>query len=319
MALTMVGILAGCGLRLETPPPSPLTPDVLESARQRATADAVGLEVLAAAPAGDPAGDPADPVLSTRRTIAAHAREHVTQLGGTYRSGLEPTTSPSSAPTPVVTPGAVPAAATPEVLVDRLEEAAASARADASSVPDGPFARLLASVAAERLLAARALAAAAGIEGPALPQVVAPDAVPGGLAPSALSELVAAEDAAGYGYEVVAAKLSGAARAAAVDRALVHRTRAEQWAELAEIARTGFDPRRTVYAVPPGLEDPAAAAALARSMEQSLAATYASLVASADPELRSGLVDALAESSAAAVAWGAPVPAFPGLPERAAP
>lgn len=310
--VALAGLLAGCGLRLETPPPAALTPGINEAARQRASADALGLEILAAAPGSDPA----DPTTAIRSTIVAQSGEHFDQLGGADRSGLA--TTPTSDPSPLVTTAADPALATPDAVVAQLVRAATNARTDATTVPDGPLARLLASVSAARLLLARQLAAAGGSPpAPELPDVAVPESVPAGLAPSALSALVAGEDEAGFGFEVIAAKLSDAARTRALDRAAVHRARAQAWARLAEIAGTGLDPRRTAYALPAGLDEPAVATTLAQSLEQSLAASFASLVADAEPESRAVFVDALADAAAQAVAWGAPVAAFPGLPERA--
>lgn len=306
--VALAGLLAGCGLRLETPPPAPPTPGVSELARQRTIADAIKLEVLAAAPGGDPA----DPVTVIRSTVVAQAGEHLAQLG-VNPAGLA-TPRPTSDPSPVPT-AAKPAATTPDVVA-QLVQAATTARTDAAAVPDGPLARLLASVSVARLLLARSLAAASGAPAPELPAVTVPGSVPAGAAPSALSALVLGEDEAGYGFEVIAAKLSDAARSSALDRATVHRARADQWASLAQIARTRLDPRRAAYALPAGLDDPAAATALAQSLELSLAASYASLVTDAEPGSRPVLVDALTEASAQAGAWGAPPAAFPGLPER---
>ena len=309
--VALVGLLAGCGLRLETPPPDSLTPDVNEVARQRASADAVGIEVLA----GASGGDPADATTAIRSTVTAAAGEHLDHLGGIYRSGLA-TPTPSEGSSPAVTGTGDPAAASTDAVLAQLALTAANARADALVVPDGALARLLASVSAARFLLARQLAVAAGLPAPDVPAVTAGATPPAGVAPSAISALVAGEDEAGYGFEVIAAKLADAARASALARAAVHRARAEHWATLAEISRTDLDPRRTAYALPAGLDDPAVATALAQTMEQSLAASYASLVADAEPASRAGLIDAIAEATAQAAAWGAPIPPFPGLPER---
>ncbi|RYV52417.1 ferritin-like domain-containing protein [Pengzhenrongella frigida] len=317
--LTLVGLVAGCGLRLETPAPTAPSPDSSESARQRASADSVGLMVLA----GAPGADPADPVTAIRAAVVTQATEHLDQLGpgdsSTAEPTAEPTADPSSADPSSAVPGTVdPVGTTPAAVVTQLTQAAASARADAASIPDGPLARLLGSVATARLLLARQLAAATAIEGPAVPEVSTPTSAPTGPGLSALSDLVAGEDQAGYGYEVIAAKLSDAARTDASDRAAVHRARADQWATLLEIAGTGLDPRRSAYALPAGLDDPAAAVAQAQTLELSLAATYAALLTATDAESRAVLLDGLTEATATAVAWGAPVPSFPGLPERTA-
>ena len=320
-AVALAGIVAGCGLRFETPAQVAPTPGANEIARQRASADSLGLAVLADAPAADPA----DPLTPVRAAVVAQARAHLEQLGAgdsTPTADTSPPGEPSPAessavgPSPVVPPTAAPTGAAPDVVVAQLALAAGSARADAASVPDGPLARLLGSVSTARLLAARQLAGAAALEPPALPPAAVPATAPAGPSPSALRAVVAAEDEAGYGYEVIAAKLSGGARTSALDRAAVHRTRADGWAALLSIAHTGLDPRRSAYALPAGLDDPAVATALAQTLELSLASTYASLVADAEPASRAGLLDALTDAAATAVACGAPVPSFPGLPER---
>lgn len=315
--LALVGLVTGCGLRLETPPVQAPIPGANEIARQRASADSLGLAVLAA-PA-DPA-DPADPVTALRAQVVTQAEAHLDQLGpaASTGTGADGPAAPTPTATTSPTEAAPPATAPVDAVVAQLVLAGSSARADAASVPDGELARLLASVSTARLLMARELAGAAGVEVPALPEVTAPTAVPAGPTPSALSALVAGEDEAGYGDEVIAAQLSGAARTTALDRATMHRDRGEQWARLAEIATPGLDPRRAAYALPTGLADPAVATALAQTLELSLATSYASLLADADPDSRASLADAVTEATAAAIAWGAPVPTFPGLPERAA-
>ncbi|MGV8968142.1 MAG: DUF4439 domain-containing protein [Cellulomonas sp.] len=310
--LALVGLMTGCGVRFETPPVVAPSPDANEIARQRTSADALVLTVLAA----PSATDPADPVAALRTQVVAQADAHLDQLGPAVAPTERPGTPSPATPTESAAPTA-PATAPVDAVIAQLVLAAASARADAASVPDGELARLLASVSTARLLVARQLAGAAGLDVPPLPEATAPTTVPAGPAPSALSALVAGEDEAGYGDEVIAAQLAGAARTTALDRAAVHRERAEQWARLAQIATPGLDPRRAAYALPTGLADPAVATTLAQTIELSLATSYASLLADADPASRAVLADALTEATAAAVSWGAPVPAFPGLPERA--
>lgn len=310
--LTLLGLVAGCGLRFETPAPLAPTPDSVESARQRASADALGLMVLATAPDADPT----DPVTALRAAVVMQATEHLDQLGPGDGSGA-PTDEPTATASPAV-PDAEPTGTAPAVVVAQLADAAANARTDAATIPDGPLARLLGAISSARLLLARELAAATAVEAPELPGVGVPATAPTGAGPSALRDLVAGEDEAGYGFEVIAAKLADTARSNALDRAVVHRTRADQWAELLEISGTGLDPRRSAYALPGGLDDPAVAVGLAQQLELSLATTYASLVAETEPESRTAMLDALTETTATAVAWGAPVPSFPGLPERTA-
>ena len=303
----VLALVAGCGVRLETPPPEPLVPDVNEQARQRASADAATLAALAEVPPAAPDAAP-DPVADARAAVVAEASTHLDLLGGLYTGEPGGEDRDARPQTPAATPEPEPTTATPDAVLALLTESAATARADADTVTDGPLARLLGSVSVSRLLSASRLAAAAGL---------APPAVPEGIPAVDLAALVTAEDAAGYGLEVVAAKGSGDLRTRAHERAATHRSRAQGWADLAGIDGTGLDPRRVAYALPPGLEDPATAAGLAGSLETTLAGHYASLVAGAPPGARAALVDAVAEASAQASSWGAPLPALPGLPERA--
>ncbi|WP_298459613.1 DUF4439 domain-containing protein [uncultured Cellulomonas sp.] len=341
LLVLVLALVSGCGLRLETPPPAAPTPDAREAARQRASADAVAIDVLAAAgaPAGDPAAaPPSDPageaVAAARAAAASDAQVHLDALGaldqpegattgddadpgaGSDAAATDGTTDGTPPAPDAVTPAPEPTAAAPEVLANRLTEAAATARADAATIGDGPLARLLGSIAVNRLLSAARLADAAGLKAPPVPAVVLPESVPDGVGAADLEALIASEDAAGYALEVVAAKHDGDLRSRAGDRAAVHRDRAQTWAELADVDGTGLDPRRVAYALPDGLDDAATAADLAQSLETALADHYAGLVAAAGPDARVAFVDAVAEATAQAVAWGAPLPALPGLPER---
>jgi hypothetical protein len=206
----------------------------------------------------------------------------------------------------------------PEAVVAGLTEAAAAARTDLAVVTDAGLARLLASLSVSRLLSASRLATAAGLTPPAVPDVVVPAAAPDGVAGRDLATLVAAEDAAGYALEVIAAKHTDDLRARAGARAVVHRARAQAWAEAGGIAGTGLDPRRVAYALPGGLEDPAAATALVAGLQTTLASDYLALVAGVAPADRAALAAAAAEATGQALAWGAPLPALPGMPDVAA-
>ena len=346
LALVVAVTATGCGLRLQTPPPAPLVPDEVEVVRQRATADAVTLDVLATSAAGD----------TTDATVAALlgrvtevGEQHLAALGGIYEAmpeaaaGTAPgvaapdvpapdeTVPDDSAPDAAPTPGpslspVQEAAVDPSAVVALLVETAASAQADATTVPDGPLARLLASVATARVLMADALRSAAGLplDGPD-PALTAPfevpDAIPG-LSATALVTLVQSEDAVGMAWEVAAARSADDPRAYAEQRAEQHRERAQDWAELGAVQGTGLDPRRSSYALPAALTataaDPAAATAALAELEDELAQSYASLVAAADPNGRSALVDALQDASRASTRLTGVIPAFPGLPEHAA-
>lgn len=209
-------------------------------------------------------------------------------------------------------------------VVDLLVETATRAQDDAAVVPDGPLARLLASVATARVLLADALGTAAGAVPDGLdPAVTAPFEVPQtspGVTPTALVTLVQSEDATGMAWEVVAARSSDGARADAEVRAAQHRQRAQDWAELGSVHGTGLDPRRSSYALPAALTqvdaEPAAVTAALATLESGLAQSYATLVVTAEASGRSALIDGLRDAARAATRLTGTVPAFPGLPER---
>lgn len=310
--------LAGCGLRLETPPPAALTPDAVELVRSATVDDALTLAATAEAitAARAQAGTPEDALTPVLVDVAAFSTRHAEQLGGVYDSGLDAT--PGATPTPTATaPAATPE---PAEVATLLADAAGSARAAAVAVEDGDLARLLASVAVARSSLLTRVSAAIGVP---VPTSTEPAPEPGSSVepgvvrdPATYSGLVVAEDEVGYAYEVMAAQLTDDARERARAAAARHRERGEVWARVCGVDGTSIDPRRTAYAVPTGLEDPAVALELARTLEVRLTAGYASVVALAAPEERAEVVSALATSDAEATAWGAPPVAFPGLPEQ---
>ncbi|WP_066582044.1 DUF4439 domain-containing protein [Cellulomonas timonensis] len=311
--LAVAMLLTGCDLRLETPAPQAPQPDAAELARSRTVDDSAMLAEHARLAALGPAADD-DAIAQVLGSVAAFSDLHGEQLGGVYVSGLDadgtlPETA-SSAP-PIVLPG--------EVLA-LLGVTALTARSDADSAASGALARLLASVSAARADLAVRLAAALGVDAPTgVAPTFDPAPTPGAVDLPVLSALVLAEDEAGYAFEVIAAKLADAQRADAQGRAAQHRARAQVWADASGLVSSGSDPRRTAYALPAGLDDPAVAVELARAIEASLAAGYANLVAEAAAGTRASAVDALRQATADAAAWGAEPAAFPGLPEQAAP
>lgn len=340
-ALALTGVLAltsaACDLRLETPTPTEPTRTAAELLRSRAVDDALTLEQAARTARATAAGTAAAvaPVLDD---VVAFSAAHVAALGGVYSSGLHP--SPSSTPTA----DATGPTSTPADVLAVLASSAADALGTADSVPDGGMARLLAAIGTARAQLAVRLATALGAPPPAVaPRSPAPaptattttaaasarpagrpssstasHATPG-LSPEDLDALTVVEDQAGYGLEVVAAKLDGAGRARALAAAREHRAAAEAWAVQAGTAATPRDPRRAAYALPSGLRDPATATALARRLEDAVARTDAAMVAAASPGSRGTLIANLRTAADAAVSWGgAPVP-LPGMPQQTAP
>ena len=303
--------VAGCGLRLETPPPTEPVPDAQETLRRSAVDGALLVGDLAEVAGATSSGlDPT--ALATLTETGTFADRHVTQLGGVYDSGLpepEPTASATDEPT-------TPTAATPAEVLDALAASSASMREGIDQTDDGPFARLLTSIVSSQDASARQLAAMTGTPLPeslVLPTgLLVPETTPSGLTATDLATIIEAEDAAGYAFEVRAALSDGDVRAAALDRAVLHRARAEAWAQAAGTAGGAQDPRRVAYSVPADVPT----AELAVQLESSLAESYAALTAEAGTGTRLPLADLSTEASLAAVAWGAPLGAFPGLPEQ---
>lgn len=322
--LLALALLAACGLRTETPPPAAPSPDATEQVRARTVADAQSLAQAARALSSTPAGR-AKPVAAVLADVASFSDQHAAQAGGTYVSGLPGSTaSPTASTSPAV----------PDVhaLLARLAAAGTTALTDADQVDDGGLARLVASIGTSRAELTTRLAKAAGLPAPAVAPATSPTATPQATPPvspaaspapsptavpaQALDALALAHDQAGYGFEVIAAKLSGDRRTAARAAAASHRSESERWARASGSDGTAQDPRRASYALPSGLDDPSAAVALGRTLETAVADAYANAVAEASAGERRPFLDGLRAATTAAGTWGAtPVP-FPGLPEQ---
>jgi hypothetical protein len=133
---------------------------------------------------------------------------------------------------------------------------------------------------------------------------------------TATAAALSAEYAAAYGYGVVGAHCSGAARVRATRALAWHR--AQQSPLRAALTRAGvaLPAPQPAYELPFAVTDPAAALRLATVLEQGVAATYADLVAASEGGDRQTAALALAACAVRAAQWrGYSVP-FPGLPER---
>ncbi|MFD6178887.1 MULTISPECIES: DUF4439 domain-containing protein [unclassified Isoptericola] len=341
-ALVLVGVLAGCGVRLEAPPAAEPVPDAHEVVRRTAVSDALLVADGAEVALEDVPTDRKHLVDELTR-IVADSRAQAEALGGEYDSGLatgEPTGSQSSTWDK----------ADPADVVKALEDAAARSRTAAGTTTDGPLARLVASVGAAQTVSAQRLAALARVDGPdvVVPEIPAPtgsgraaeDAsaspspsgskdgetaeeeerdrdgtVPEGLTAHDLSTLVVSEDATRYALQLRAAIGSGDRRARLLERVTQHAERADGWAAVAGTQATKQDPRRAAYTVPrvADLGDKG----LVLDLENDLATDYATLVGTTTAGTRGVLVDLLVDSAVTLDDWGAePVP-FPGLPEQA--
>jgi len=292
-------VLSGCGVRLESDPPAPLTPTADERVRAATVADVVAVRDLATrALAAD--GGSTGATGARLRAVVEHAGTQLAALGGVY-AGPAPTTTP----TPTGTPGTT-TPPTARGVATRLSSASAAARSRLADAPDAHLARLVAQVSTAQALDARALAAAAHVTVPAsrAVRVAVPATLPAGAHASTAATVVENEDAAGYLLEVVAARSHGEARSAAAARAAAHRTRAQDWADAAGIAGADGDPRRTAYALP--------GKAVARTVESRLVTSYAALLDSLEPKGRAAVADLLTDAARAAVDAGAPITALPG-------
>ncbi|MFH6690616.1 hypothetical protein QVL82_17540, partial [Cellulosimicrobium funkei] len=174
------GVLAaGCGVRLDTPPPTEPSPDTVEVLRSGAVDDALAVAALVA----DVTHRVTDPAaLAVLGEAATFAEQHVDALGGVYDSGLEDPAEPeddvageagTDAPgTGTAAPGTdgttsdpgttgtsteastdtagtpAPGTATTDDVVTALVGAAERTGAAADASPVARLARLLASVAA---------------------------------------------------------------------------------------------------------------------------------------------------------------------------
>lgn len=337
--------LAGCGVRWETDAPSEPVPDAAESARRTAVDDA--LDLAAAARAAATGADAATAEVLALVDGAATAQADA--LGGVYDSGLP-------APTPTPTATATPVAADPGTVLAQLGAGTSQARADAIGAADPGLARLLASVAASRAQLAARLAGALGTEPPAVDTALAAtDWTSGGAAdgsgsgdgsaaqspaatPSAtaaptepadaqgddldrttLLTLALAEDQAGFGFEVAAARLDDAERERARAQAAAHRAAATAWALAGDVAGTTDDPRRVSYALGADVSTPDAVRTFCAGLLTDLATSYAdaALATTAGSADRAATVDALRENAVAALAWQGtptPLPALPATP-----
>ncbi|MBT0995742.1 DUF4439 domain-containing protein [Cellulomonas sp. DKR-3] len=309
VATAVALVVAGCGLRLETPPPAEPTPDAVEQVRARTVDDALALTDAATSAAATADGSSDDALHTLLEQVATISTEQADALGGVYESGLEPTASPA----PTSAGSAVEA--TPDEVLALLGSTSTTALADADDVADGPLARLVGSVAVSRADLADRLAARLGADSPAPPAADAqevPDEVPTPVA----APLARAHDEAGFTFELVAARRSDDDRDRSLTAAARDRVLGARWAASAALTDTAQDPRLAAYALPAGLDDDALLERLALSVRTGLADAYAAAVAEVPAGGRAPYLDGLRRSVADARPWGAAPSAFPGLPEQ---
>lgn len=145
---------------------------------------------------------------------------------------------------------------------------------------------------------------------------------------SALQGCLAAEHAALFGYGVVGGRLNALLASAPPDRArqaaadvaaaseayAEHRARRDRLAALIEAADATPVAAHAVYRTPVTATT-AGCHRFARRLENRCAAVYSLAVSQTEGSARRLLASALIACARREVGWGAPVEAFPGLPE----
>ncbi|WP_157732485.1 DUF4439 domain-containing protein [Cellulomonas sp. PSBB021] len=143
--------------------------------------------------------------------------------------------------------------------------------------------------------------------------------MPAEVPPVVGGPLARAHDEAGFALEVVAARGAKDARPTVLAQARAQRTRAEQWAAAAGISGTPDETRLAQYALPADLDAPAALAALVRGVHAGIGQAAAAALAQVPAGAREPYLDELRVAVERARAAGAPVQAFPGVPEQTDP
>lgn len=324
-ALAVVALLglAGCGVRLETPPPDLPSPDAAEVARQGAVERSESL-AAGAAEAARSTADAAVAELLSR--VSADGLAQAEELGGLWVPPAWAT--PTATPGATTTPGPAAATATPGDVLAALAAAAESACADAVAAGPGDLATLLASVCLSQDAAAADLSAALGSPPPASPTVLTDrDAPPtaSGLPASLTTALAATDgatalgrslDAAGFALEVAAARTPDGSRADVAALAARHRAQARDVLAAAGVLGTAADPRRAAYTLPVGADGALlGAAAVVPAVEDDLVAAWAATVTAVDGPARAAVVGEMGQAWTTARQWGARPVTFPGLPE----
>jgi hypothetical protein len=134
---------------------------------------------------------------------------------------------------------------------------------------------------------------------------------------AALQAALSAEYAAVYGYGVVGAHTSGAARIQALAAMTWHQ--AQQPVLDARLVAAATKPVAAdpAYVLPFRVTDPVTAVRLAAHLEDGVAAAYADLVAASDGADRLSAAQSLTSCAVRAATWTGLSVAFPGLPEWA--
>jgi hypothetical protein len=124
-----------------------------------------------------------------------------------------------------------------------------------------------------------------------------------------LIDLIAALDAAVYGYGVVVGQSRGAQRRKAREILVIHTQARDEWAARSE---SDVPDAEIAYALPFPVQNQPQARRLAIELEERLIGWYADLASTVTGEQRADAVLAAQSCAVRAVEWGAPSRAFPG-------
>lgn len=130
----------------------------------------------------------------------------------------------------------------------------------------------------------------------------------------ALQQALATEHAAAYGYGVIAAQTSGAAKRAALNAFDVHRSRRDRLRALVVAAGGTPVEAALAYRLPFPVTTPQAAVRLAADTERELALALGALVEAGGLEERQFAAAALQDAAVRESYWRGKPPTLPGLP-----
>lgn len=134
-----------------------------------------------------------------------------------------------------------------------------------------------------------------------------------------VSEVLAAEHAAVYGYGAAAAELTGINRLAALQALDVHRTRRDQLRRMTLDAGGKPVEAQAAYELPRPLNVLTTVVTLVAGIERDVALAFGALVAASDGDDRAFAARALQDAAIRESAWRRRAPRFPGLEDPGLP
>jgi Domain of unknown function (DUF4439) len=131
-----------------------------------------------------------------------------------------------------------------------------------------------------------------------------------------LQAVLAAEQAAVYGYGVVGARVPDGRREEATAAHAAHLRQRDRVEDLLRAIGSEPEPGEPAYALPFPVEAPRDAVRLAVVIEEGVAAAYADLVSAGTEDVRAAAAAALQQAAVRAASWRRASVPFPGLGER---